>query len=550
MIAACLSLMRSGRLTGRNLEIARNNVAAAYGYRALGWLKKGDRERALADLNEAIRMNSRDNVIAGIVYAQRGDIWQAGGERERAISDFGQAILRNPTGAHAYKARGDAYAGKSDYNRAIADYGQAIRLDPKGDQVYFARALAYESKGEFDHAVADYTMAIELNPDEAGALINRAIIYGKQHQYDRAISEFDQIFALDQKRKMLSTTGKVIAYTRRGMNYLWKEEYNRASADLDEAIRLDPSSVDALRTRGYMFERRGDVVRARADYDAVLAENPDEKFAKEGLARLAHAGSTPVETPAAGVNTALAPASCSALGKRVALVVGNSAYAGAARLVNPTNDADDVSALLRDKLCFTVIEAKDATHETFSRRIGEFAEAASSADVALFYYAGHGAQFQNANYLLPVDSKMANEYDAIHGNISAQDMIATIETRAKATLVFLDACRENPIEENFRRRMASAGRGFGETRGLAPMMGRSSETLVVFATRPNERAADGAGRNSPFTEAFLQHIATPGKDIELVMRDVAASVRTKTNGRQIPQRLTELEHGLMLLPGR
>jgi uncharacterized caspase-like protein len=72
----------------------------------------------------------------------------------------------------------------------------------------------------------------------------------------------------------------------------------------------------------------------------------------------------------------------------------------------------------------------------------------------------------------------------------------------------------------------------------------------VFATRPNERAADGAGRNSPFTQAFLEHIATPAKDIELVMRDVAASVRAKTNGRQIPQRLTELEHGLMLLPAR
>jgi Caspase domain len=164
---------------------------------------------------------------------------------------------------------------------------------------------------------------------------------------------------------------------------------------------------------------------------------------------------------------------------------------------------------------------------------------------------GHGMQFEQTNYLLPVDSKMANEYDAIHGNISAQEVIAILEARAKVVLVFLDACRNNPIEEDFKRRLASSlGRGFGETRGLAPMTSGSSETLVVFATRPNERADDGAGRHSPFTQAFLEHIATPGEDIELVMRDVTASVRAKTNGHQTPQRLTELEHGVTLVPSR
>jgi uncharacterized caspase-like protein len=91
------------------------------------------------------------------------------------------------------------------------------------------------------------------------------------------------------------------------------------------------------------------------------------------------------------------------------------------------------------------------------------------------------------------------------------------------------------------------GRGFEEQRGLAPMSGHHSETLIVFATRPNEQAADGTGRNSPFTRAFLDHIATPNRDVELVMRDVAADVRQQTNGRQIPQRLTELQNGLILL---
>jgi uncharacterized caspase-like protein len=192
--------------------------------------------------------------------------------------------------------------------------------------------------------------------------------------------------------------------------------------------------------------------------------------------------------------------------------VGNAAYPGAALLANPANDAEDVADLLQQKLYFRVILAKDATFAAFSQEIGEFAEAAEGAEVALFYYAGHGMQFQQTNYLLPVDSRLANEYEAMHNNVSAQDVVAMLEQRARFTLVLLDACRNNPIEDDFRRRMSVASRDYGTARGLAPMTTRGGETLVVFATRPNERAADGSGRNSPFTRAFLEHIATPGKD--------------------------------------
>jgi invasion protein IalB len=240
--------------------------------------------------------------------------------------------------------------------------------------------------------------------------------------------------------------------------------------------------------------------------------------------------------------------SCATGAKRVALVVGNGAYPDQSALPNPAHDADDVSAMLRDKLCFKVIELKDATLAAFTQKIGEFAEAANGADVALFYYSGHGMQFQQTNFLLPVDVKLANEYEAVHGTVSAQDVVAMLESRARYSLVFLDACRENPLAEDFRRRMKLAQRSPGETRGLARMEAHGSETFIVFATRPNDSAADGSGRNSPFTRAFLENIATPGKDIEIVMRDVTARVRELTDGHQVPQRLTELEHGLVLLP--
>ena len=149
---------------------------------------------------------------------------------------------------------------------------------------------------------------------------------------------------------------------------------------------------------------------------------------------------------------------------------------------------------------------------------------------------------------MPTDARLANKYDLVNRSISAQDIVTLLAARAKVVLVFLDACRSDPIEDDFRRRMAGRHREFAPTRGLAPPLQTDAETMIVYATRPNEIVADGTGRNSPFTRAFLDVFATPDKDIELVLRDMAARVSDLTNGAQVPQRLTELRHGLVLTP--
>ena len=260
---------------------------------------------------------------------------------------------------------------------------------------------------------------------------------------------------------------------------------------------------------------------------------------------------TPVATPAPSL-PGLAPSPVAGEGcdgsKRVAMVIGEGAYRGSAALANPVNDAEDIAQLLREKLCFQTILVKDADFETLSAGIGEFAQAAEGADVALFYFSGHGMQFQQVNYLLPTDARLANEYDLVHRSISAQDIVTLLAARAKVVLVFLDACRSDPIEDDFRRRMAGRHREIAPTRGLAPPVQTGAETMIVYATRPNEIAADGTGRNSPFTHAFLDVFATPDKDIELVLRDMAARVSDLTNGAQVPQRLSELRRALVLAP--
>jgi uncharacterized caspase-like protein len=161
--------------------------------------------------------------------------------------------------------------------------------------------------------------------------------------------------------------------------------------------------------------------------------------------------------------------------------------------------------------------------------------------VALLYYAGHGMQFEDQNWLMPIDTRVTSAFDARQYNVALQNMISDIESRAKTTLIFLDACRNNPLDNELKAQLKAQGRSYGDTRGLKPPEVNAPQTLVVFAARANATAADGNRRNSPFTEAFLKHIATPGVEIEVLMKRVTASVAAITNNKQQPERLSRLE---------
>ena len=192
--------------------------------------------------------------------------------------------------------------------------------------------------------------------------------------------------------------------------------------------------------------------------------------------------------------------------KRVALVIGNSSYPAGASLTNPRNDADDLGSALR-KVGFDVISGTDLTQRGFADTMAQFADKAESAEVALVYYAGHAMQLDGENFLLPVDVRADSALNVRLTSLSLQTVIGEVETRVRTTLVLLDACRNNPIEENLKAKLRQSKRAFAETRGLARVSVSSPDTLVVFATQPNETAADGKGRNSPFAEALLENIA-------------------------------------------
>jgi hypothetical protein len=233
--------------------------------------------------------------------------------------------------------------------------------------------------------------------------------------------------------------------------------------------------------------------------------------------------------------------------KRVAFVVGNSAYRNVAPLPNPAVDEKSMAKLLRN-VGFDVVEGANLTRDKMTEKLLEFGKKAEGADVALFFYAGHGIAINGTNYLLPVDADLKSEMDvklgaAINVDLTLEQTMAD----AKVKLVFLDACRDNPFAAKIRS--AKATRSVNVQSGLAEM--KSGEgTLIAFATGPGQTALDGeVGTNSPFTRALMANIANPGVEIQQAMTRVRAQVNEETNKNQLPWGHTNLIGTVYLNPG-
>jgi uncharacterized caspase-like protein len=221
---------------------------------------------------------------------------------------------------------------------------------------------------------------------------------------------------------------------------------------------------------------------------------------------------------------ALVPAAAE---KRVALVMGNSAYQHTAPLKNPSNDATDMAEKLR-QLGFDVIEGTDLSKDEMEQRIRAFADKLTGADVGLFFYAGHGLQIDGRNFLAPVDAKLRSDTDLDFEAVDLNLVLKQLERNSRISIVFLDAC-DNPLATILARNSRSLEIG----RGLA-RIDKAVGMMIAFSTQPGNVALDGEGRNSPFTTALLRHIATDGASINDVMIDVRNDVLKATDGKQVP----------------
>ena len=208
---------------------------------------------------------------------------------------------------------------------------------------------------------------------------------------------------------------------------------------------------------------------------------------------------------------------------RVALVIGNAGYE-AGRLLNPRNDAADVAAALQ-RLGFTVISGSDLDREGMLRKVQAFRAALRPGGIALVFYSGHGIEVGGKNYLLPVNNGSIRTVEdvEIHG-YEAQNLVRQMEgAQTQLNIVILDACRDNPLPSTVR----------SASKGLARMDAQQG-TLIAYATREGQTAADGAGRNSPYTSALLRYLGQPGLEVSQLFNRVGLEVARATGNRQVP----------------
>ncbi|TFV48721.1 caspase family protein [Bradyrhizobium niftali] len=216
--------------------------------------------------------------------------------------------------------------------------------------------------------------------------------------------------------------------------------------------------------------------------------------------------------------------------KRVALVMGNSAYKNVARLANPANDAALVGGMFR-KAGFETVDVKlDLNVVDMRKALREFGSKAREADVAVIYYAGHGIELDGTNYLIPTDAALETDTDVLDEAFPLDRVLFAIEPAKQLRLVILDACRDNPFAKTMKRTVASRAIG----RGLAKVEPTSPNTMVAFAAKAGSTASDGDAKNSPFATALVERLPMPGLDLRKAFGFVRDDVLKTTGYKQEP----------------
>ena len=244
---------------------------------------------------------------------------------------------------------------------------------------------------------------------------------------------------------------------------------------------------------------------------------------QQSLARFCLTGALAIVLLAMGATMASAS-------RGAALVIGNSAYKHAAELSNPKNDANDIAAAL-EAAGFTVVKGIDLDRRGMEQTIVKFARALRNAKAGLFFYAGHALQIDGQNYLVPTDAQLLDSTGVDFELVRLSLVQRAMERNVKTNMIFLDACRNNPLSRNLARAMGTRSASLGN--GLAPVESGIG-TLISYSTQPGNVALDGDGRNSPYSAALVRHLTTTDGDISDVLINVRRDVMKATNRKQIP----------------
>lgn len=417
-------------------------------------------------------------------------------------------------GLAKFKA-GDYTAVVTGFTAIIDNPSHNKKLD---EDLYFYRGQANYQVGEYKDALNDLDQALTLNH------YNKAVIhwvmaksFEKLDRNKEAQKYYDDAVGFAGPNKKVGA--QILA--DRAQFHAKQGRTQEAQDDLAKAKTLDPNNqtiasaslpgtTPASRTAGEEKNTKM-IVQNNKKTDAPSSKNDQPAGEKS------EAVQSVIPAIAATYKDE----------KRYALVIGNSNYPREIGILkNPVNDATDVATELRNSN-FEVQLLTNATYVQLREAMRKFQEKLTSGPrdqtVGLFYYAGHGVQYQDENYLVPIDAQVQFEDDITRMCFPVQRMVlANMErTNSRMNIVILDACRNNPFPATSR----SVGQGLGE-------MKRARGSFIAFATAPGSVASDGNGRNGLYTQELLKAMRKPGLTIEQVFKEVRMNVLRLSSERQ------------------
>lgn len=510
--------------------------------------KDAKSEAAIPACTRLLDSNRLDRELRGLVTQSRAYAYSHIREPRRAITDFSATIRIDPKKVYSFIGRGHAYSDIGDLDRALSDHNEAVRLAPKNSTALFGRAHTYMRKKEYDLAIADLNEAIRIDPRNRSYLMMRANVFRAKGDIDRAIADLDVLVRAEPKNAEYFVT--------RGSAYVIKKDFDRAIAEFSEAIRLNPALSRGFALRGTTLSAKGDLDRAITDLTEAIRLEPSNQVASSALEKIRQRAASntnvwpdpPASPSFAATSVAPTDARKDAIAKpdlapsgRVALVIGNGRYEAMQPLPNPPNDAADIAQALKN-LGFKVTLAVDAKRATMEEVLAAFAREARQADTAMVFYAGHGLQHQGVNYLAPVDARMTDETD-LRKFVRVQNILEDLQNVNGVRILILDACRDNEAVRQLAAVLPKS-RNASLRGGLA---GEKAEGVIIaYATQPDRVAADGDGRNSPFTAALLKNLPTPGVELRTMFTRVRAEVLRATGGTQRPETSDSLDGEVVL----
>ena len=526
-IDACNKIIALKVFTGEKL-------ATIYFWRAVGWNKKGNYTQVIADASEAIRLHP-----SVATYNLRGSAYYDKGEDDIAIADFNDALRIGPPSGIIFHNRGNAWRSKGEYAKAITDYDASIKAGPPSAFSWQNRGISKLALGDRDGALADINEAIRLDPTLPQPLTNRAVIWRAKGDLDRAIADTTEAIRLAMAKapvNIMTPPGSVLisAYSHRALAYEAKGDFERAKQDYAAALEGKASDAGSTANQATAKVRLSLLSETVPPAPRIATAAPPPSASKAAPA--SPAGAASPSPPPAAEQRQRAETGRETV-RRVALVIGNGAYARVRPLPNPTNDARAMAKSLRD-IGFVVTEGTDLDRTAMQATIRDFLRDAARSQVAVVYYAGHGVQIDGRNYLVPIDIQFQAGSGMTDTMMDLDTIMAGLDDQVRTNILILDACRNNPMAPKLASagpaRDVEAGSGLAAPATLGAGSTLGAGTLIAFATAPGQVALDGEGANSPFSAALTRHIGTPGLEVQQMLTRVRAEVVAATKGKQVP----------------